>query len=74
VNLNYAQIILATMGLIFMVYGISYSKKLHKKIRTSDSWVGFGGCILAVFPWYVTKVVYILSGIFLIIFFISTFV
>jgi 4-amino-4-deoxy-L-arabinose transferase-like glycosyltransferase len=72
-SLNIAQIVFATVGLTLIIYGIIYSKELHIKLGTSDSWLGFGGCILAVLPWYVAKMIYILSGIFSLMLFITSF-
>jgi 4-amino-4-deoxy-L-arabinose transferase-like glycosyltransferase len=72
-SLNIARIVFATVGLTFVIYGIIYSKELHTKLRTSDSWLGFVGCILDVLPWYVTKIIYILSGIFSLMLFTSSF-
>ncbi|WP_129710663.1 hypothetical protein [Priestia megaterium] len=69
--------ILLSIGLVIIVGGSFYSKKLHKKVFTdgilpgSDNLLGiiliFMLTVLNFLPWYITKSVIILTG-FLIIF------
>jgi hypothetical protein len=65
--------IFSIVSFIFIIYGIIYSRKSHRKIIENDLFTGFLGCILSFFPWYVTKTVYILAGILCFMLFIATF-
>jgi hypothetical protein len=54
-------IVLATIGFIFIIVGLFYSKKDYDKSPPQDGTLL--GLILTISPWYITKIFFIFMGV-----------